>query len=279
MRVSGLTAPGRDWDVPTDYTGLFKLAPTQTRTITRFTREGLEGRVTGYKEVTVPANSATAKNSTSFLRKPANRADFVRGAAGFFPFAPGGLEGVEDISVLDEQPDIVVPSAGDGPSKLERIINFSGEGGLLEIPPGFERGLDFSKKKADDYQNEAVDVENVLEEEPADGPAQDAAEGLTGAADSGEASDEDGQDDIDSLLPVEFPALEPRGALAASSSKRAGKEWAHMVDVKRNITNFRELVPDMAREWPFELDTFQKRGSISPRKWRLSLRRCAYIRR
>lgn len=31
-----------------------------------------------------------------------------------------------------------------------------------------------------------------------------------------------------------------------------------MVDVKREISNFRELVPDMARTWPFELDTFQK---------------------
>ena len=50
-------------------------------TIIRFIREGLDGRVTGYREVTVPANSATAKNSTSLLRKPANRADFVRGAA------------------------------------------------------------------------------------------------------------------------------------------------------------------------------------------------------
>ena len=85
----------RRWDTPADYTDLFTLAPTQSRTITRFTREGLEGRVTGYREVTVPANSSTAKNSTSLLRKPANRADFVRGAAGFFPFAPGGLEGVE----------------------------------------------------------------------------------------------------------------------------------------------------------------------------------------
>ncbi|KAG9627380.1 antiviral helicase, partial [Aureobasidium melanogenum] len=62
------------WDCPTNYEELFELAPTQTRTIIRFTREGLEGRVTGYKEVTVPANSATAKNSTSILRKPANRA-------------------------------------------------------------------------------------------------------------------------------------------------------------------------------------------------------------
>ena len=77
------------WEMPTNYNELFTLAPTQTRTVIRFTREGLEGHVTGYKEVTVPANSATAKNSTSILRKPANRADFVRGAAGFYPFAPG----------------------------------------------------------------------------------------------------------------------------------------------------------------------------------------------
>lgn len=49
------------WETPTNYRGLFQIAPTQTRTIIRFTREGLEGRVTGYKEVTVPANSATAK--------------------------------------------------------------------------------------------------------------------------------------------------------------------------------------------------------------------------
>ena len=69
---------------------------------------------------------------------------------------------------------------------------------------------------------------------------------------------EDEEEDIDSMLPVEFPALEPHGTLAASSAKRGGREWAHMVDVKREITNFRELVPDMAREWPFELDTFQK---------------------
>ena len=31
-----------------------------------------------------------------------------------------------------------------------------------------------------------------------------------------------------------------------------------MVDIRKPMTNFRELVPDMAREWPFELDTFQK---------------------
>jgi antiviral helicase SKI2 len=253
-RGRGLTYTRR-WETPTDITGLFKIAPTQTRTITRFTREGLEGRVTGYKEITVPANSATAKNSTSFLRKPANRADFVRGAAGFFPFAPGGLEEVEAATILDEQ-SIRSETIATGPSKLERIINFSGEGGLLEIPPGFTRGLDFSKKESDLEHKEAEDIENVLEEEPEDELAQDGEATIPAA--SGDASEEEEEDDIDSLLPVEFPALKPHGTLATSSSKRGGREWAHMVDVKRDIMNFRELVPDMVREWPFELDTFQK---------------------
>ena len=34
------------WEAPTNYPELFNLAPTQTRTIIRFTREGLEGRDT-----------------------------------------------------------------------------------------------------------------------------------------------------------------------------------------------------------------------------------------
>lgn len=208
--------------------------------------------------MTVPANSATAKNSTSFLRKPANRADFVRGAAGFFPFAPGGLEGVEAAAILDEQAIRSESVAASGPSKLERIINFGGEGGLLEVPPGFERGLNFSKKNINVDSKEAQDVEDVLDEEPEAEVLQNGESALDGAAESDEASEEDGEDDIDSLLPIEFPALEPHGALAASSSKRGRREWAHMVDIKRDITNFRELVPNMAREWPFELDTFQK---------------------
>jgi len=204
----------------------------------------------------VPANSATAKNSTSFSRKPANKADFVRGAAGFFPFAPGGLEGVEAAALLEEQALKTEPAASSAPSKLERIINFSGEGGLLEVAPGFERGLDFSKKKLDSDQIDAADIEKVLDEEPEDELAEDEDAIKSDVEESGDSSQE--EEDIDSLLPVEFPALEPRGTLASSTLKRGGREWAHMVDVKRDITNFRELVPDMAREWPFELDTFQK---------------------
>ena len=255
----------RRWETTIDYGELFQMAPTQTRTITRFSREGLEGKVTGYREVTVPAQSATAKNSTSLLRKPAARADFVRGAAGFFPFAPGGLDGIQAVADLEDQAiQSNLKVSGIKTDGLERVINFASHGGLLEVPPGFTRGLDFSKASKTPDEGIAKQVEETLHEEPElledrsttdeDGvPSQDSRHG-TMDENPGESS----EDDIDSLLPVEFPALLPHRPLASSKAKRSGHEWAHMVDVNRDITNFRELVSDMAREWPFELDTFQK---------------------
>ena len=250
------------WDVPTNYTDLFQMAPTQTRTITRFTREGLEGKVTGYKDVTVPASSATAKNSTSMLRKPANRADFVRGAAGFFPFAPGGLDGVQAIADLEDKAlQRGQTSEKNKSSNLDRVINLS-KGGLLEVPPGFSRGLDFSKSHMKVEEATAKQVEETLEAEPDDLQNvlndQDVEETLDSVDSEEESAAEEAEDDIDSLLPIEFPAFEPRGPLAVSAARRGGKEWAHVVDVKREITNFAELVPETARAWPFELDTFQK---------------------
>ena len=243
---------------PTRYSELFALAPTQTRTIIRFTREGLEGRVTGYQEITVPANSATAKNSTSILRKPANRADFVRGAAGFYPFAPGGLDGVEATAAYEDELILQNGAERPKPNKLDRVIDFAAEGGLLEVPPGFTRGLRMAEKAVQD-EDAAQDVEQVLEEE------SDAPEALTNGVPLVEASastpeeDEAGsEEEVDSLLPIEFPALAPHGPLALARNKHGGREWAHMVDINRDINNFNELVPEMARTWPFELDTFQK---------------------
>ncbi|KAK3673037.1 Antiviral helicase ski2 [Recurvomyces mirabilis] len=247
------------WDAPTNYNELFTLAPTQTRTIIRFTREGLEGRVTGYKEVTVPANSATAKNSTSLLRKPANRADFVRGAAGFYPFAPGGLDAVEATAAAEDEFLAQSRSAEEAgrPNQLDRVIDFAAEGGLLEVPPGFKRGLRLPEKPLQDEAT-AEEVEKVLEEQADDPEAlangtDEAVNGVTP-----EEADEDDEEEVDALLPIEFPALAPHGTLAIARNKHGGREWAHMVDVNRDITNFKELVPEMARTWPFELDTFQK---------------------
>ena len=256
----------RRWDIPVDYTGVYELAPTQSRTIIRFDREGLEGKVTAYKEVTVPASSITAKNSTSLLRKPANRANFVRGAAGFFPFIPGGLDGVTAIAALEDQAVQEDQQAkGEKDSGLNRLIDFTSHGGLLEIPPGFNRGIDFKKSNNKPDKASTRQVEDTLGGKPEPFGIFEAAEepGVNGALSEIHSLDESDliegdEDEIDSLLPVEFPALKPHGILAPSTIRSSGRKWAHMVDVKREITNFQELVPNMARVWPFELDTFQK---------------------
>ena len=256
----------RRWDIPIDYSSVYELAPTQSRTIIRFEREGLDGKVTAYKEVTVPASSATAKNSTSLLRKPANRVDFVRGAAGFFPFTPGGLDGVAAISALEDQAVQEEQQAKcEKSSRLDRVIDFTSYGGLLEIPPGFHRGIDFKKSNNKLDKASARQVEDTLGGKPEPLGVFEVAEepGVNGAPPEMHSSDESDfiegdEDEMDSLLPVEFPALEPRGILASSTIRKSGRKWAHMVDVNREITNFHELVPNMARVWPFELDTFQK---------------------
>lgn len=124
------------------------LAPTMSRTIIRFTREGLEGKVTGYTEVTVPAQSITAKNSTSLLRKPASKTDFVRGKAGFFPFSPGGVE---------------AGSANERAEELEMaekaMAEKIGRDGLLKVAPGMSRGLNFDE---DEKGADKGDVEDEI---------------------------------------------------------------------------------------------------------------------
>lgn len=42
--------------------------------------------------------------------------------------------------------------------------------------------------------------------------------------------------------------LAPKGNLPLAVTRPKAKEWAHMVDVNKEITNFHELVPNMAKE-------------------------------
>jgi antiviral helicase SKI2 len=270
--VAWLNKLQQRWETEaTDFTDICELAPTQTRAIVRFTREGLEGRVTGYKEITVPANSATAKNSTSLLRRPANRADFVRGAAGFFPFAPGGLDGVQAIDAIERDAQLEWSEEKKPVTKgdeLNRVLTVDAENGLLEVAPGFSRGLGLSSRVKERSSAASQGVERALESDAfqsslsCDGQADD----LRGESQPNHqieqketTSDSDDEDqELEDLLPIEFPALEPRGTLLALSARRGGQEWAHVVDISKGMDNFHDLVPEMAKSWPFELDTFQK---------------------
>lgn len=226
----------------------------------------MDGKVSGYREVTVPANSKTAKNSTSFLRKPVDRANFVRGAAGFLPFVPAGLDAIqetasfEDALLSEGQPHSLVKKS------LDRVIEFGTQGGLLQVPPGFTRGLQSGNEFVAINEEVSREIEETL------GRATDISlhdnhnpqthlircPGKYADETCPDSSGGEELEELDTLLPVEFLAFEPRVPLPLSRAKTNGKQWAHMVDVNREIADFKVLVPDMARLWPFDLDIFQK---------------------
>ncbi|KAG0707535.1 ATP-dependent RNA helicase [Suillus ampliporus] len=205
--------------------------PSPPPTSLTFLRAGLEGRVIGYAE-TPNAPVSTALTSTSMDRAPAPVANFVRGKSGYVPFKPGGLD---DVILAAKQP-------------TEEPIK-----GLRTAPPGFSRGL---RLPGDDPEDEAltslgdtadpnedkhVDESHVVDEE---------RDFLPNGDNFGE---------IDELLPTTRTHLRPSKAPRRTKKINVVKrDWAHVVDINKPMTNFHELVPDMAHKYPFELDTFQK---------------------
>lgn len=45
---------------------------------------------------------------------------------------------------------------------------------------------------------------------------------------------------------------------AAHVKQQQNNDWVHVVNVNKGIANFSEVVPQPAREFPFELETFEK---------------------
>lgn len=221
------------WTDEPDYARWLPLEPSQSRTRIEFVRTGLDGLITGYKEVIAPGADITAKNSTSLLRKPAPMSSFVRGKAGQYPFAPGGLEA----AIKGDLDDLA--------ENLDETLRLQPEA-LLSIPPGFSRGL-----------NSDVDItEFALAEDEALSRLKPKHRTIIPPKTNGNSDFISGSDQIDDLLPTERPLLNATPAFTRRVDK--SREWAHVVDVNQELTNFYELVPDMAHKYPFELDNFQK---------------------
>ncbi|KZT27539.1 antiviral helicase [Neolentinus lepideus HHB14362 ss-1] len=230
------------WERKLEIPSLLKVAPSPPPTTVSFVRAGLDGRVTGYTEAPTTRLS-TGLTSTSLERAPAPSKSFVRGKSGYVPFWPGGLD-----EALKESSDVI---------ELDKSVK-----GLRTIPPGFTRGL---RLPGDEPEDEILgDL----------GEREDDIEGLIENGIKPESFIEEQDDlnetngfaehvmEIDDLLPMTRTTLNP---LSSSSSRRRIKhakiekrEWAHVVDVNKPMTNFHELVPEMAHKYPFELDTFQK---------------------
>ncbi|KAH7886164.1 ATP-dependent RNA helicase [Phlebopus sp. FC_14] len=224
------------WKNEPSIPSLLSFEPTPPPTSLTFVRAGLDGRVTGYAE-TVNPRVQTALTSTSMDRAPAPISTFVRGKSGYIPFQPGGLD--------DAFMSPVQNGASGGSSK-----------GLRTVPPGFSRGL---RLPGDEVEDEKL---AALEDSPQSGhpllnnldcvvPTAEAEQEFF-LPNSGEITE------VDDLLPKTRAHLRPEKARRTKRANVIKRDWAHEVDVNKPMTNFHELVPEMAHKYPFELDTFQK---------------------
>ena len=235
-----------------------QISPTGSRNVIRFVREDLQGKVTGIRQISLPAQSSTAKTSVSFLRRPASQAHSIRGATGFLPFAPGGLEGVEDPLLVEGTDSECASRVTTGVDTLSKLIELDPNNRLLKAPPGLSRGIRVSKT---DEASRNDNIETLLMQHSSINPKTPVASKPIAKPEhssidnKGESTE---KEIIDTLLPVEFPALEPHNLLAPATKRRKDREWAHVVNVNNGIQNFYDLVPEMAKRWPFELDAFQK---------------------
>lgn len=201
---------------------------TMSKTKVKFERSGIMGSISGYKEVFDRSmdNSLTLSNSLSLNRKFAGTSS-IKGETRNLPFQPGGL---------------ISTNIVDGEKHLTRDAN-----GLFNVAPGLSRGLqiDSAPRALDldlefDSDLDQEDVQEVLKE-----PTTINKDVLKNSLQS---------DDLDDDMIPEIPQFQSDTTVL----KKLKQNWAHMVDLNHKIENFQDLVPHMARTWPFELDTFQK---------------------
>ncbi|KAF8167466.1 antiviral helicase [Crassisporium funariophilum] len=219
------------WDHTISIPNLLLSEPAPAPKILTFIRSGLDGRVTGYAE-TASSRVSTGLTSTSLDRAPGPSKSFVRGKSGNVPFWPGGI---------DESTEVIHGKT------VNREIK-----GLRTIPPGFKRGLRLP--------GEAGEVDDLL---AIDG---ETAETMLEGDDTEGSADEDQEtslhqiQEVDALLPTSRAHLKPVGTQKRRIRRPPvqKRDWAHVIDVNTPLSNFHELVPEMAHKYPFELDTFQK---------------------
>lgn len=219
-----------------------------SRTQFRFKRSGIHGHITGYQEEVNLNELENSNTSLSINRGYSSKSESLRGNTSFLPFQPGGL--IQQAATEREPKD----------SGLNLHRN---EHGLFDIPPGFVRGLEVGGGGSG---SGSLDIEPASSEEE----EEDSLEGVHISAASESALNKSTILDGDVSKPkpaVPFDSKEIEGLVPFdySNFKYTDKKnaldkrtWAHVVDLDHKIEDFQELVPNMARKWPFELDTFQK---------------------
>lgn len=247
LDVSMMLSSQTHWDREQQFEQMLALDPSPCITSLQFIRSGLKGRVIGYREVVADAVKRGEEAIDMSLQRPlASKQNYVRGSLTSTPFRPGGLQDVdEENEDIEEDDSSQMPGTGD--------VRFR------TVPPGFSRGLnvtapEFLDTGAPAWMGDVQDVAPRFLDRHVITVDDD---GLYKRPDVAPPPKNDDAK-VDELLPDEYlPRLFQDSVARPTQEKR---EWAHMVDSSKKMSNFHELVPQMAHEYPFELDTFQKQA-------------------
>ncbi|CAL9777952.1 unnamed protein product [Musa acuminata subsp. burmannicoides] len=226
-------------------------------------------------EVDVAELMEGAQDSGSMPRMPGPAKDFVRGSTNSRPFRPGGLDGSQ---ALARNP----PEGALSGEWVRKVL----DGGPAEtVPPSFKKGLDLGDLKKypchwtctdqkisaakkdlmdDDLNMYSVQFDDLFKK----AWEEDIIEGSIGDG-SVQNEDEKEEINIDPLPEAEISSdnmiLSEPGNMGdelpgqnIDSSKHQGEAWALVGGNDEIVSHFYELVPDMAIDFPFELDSFQK---------------------
>lgn len=220
-----------------------------SRTSFRFKRAGISGKIAGYKEELQvrELDNATASNSLSINRKYGLKQDAVSGKSSFLPFQPGGLlnraQTNQKLNLNQQLNDSHLAPR----NKL----------GLYDSPHGLLRGLNLADvtDSADGVTELGADADVEVDGEQA---ATQTSDGLIGGLNMAKLGDDkssgDAVSEVDDIVPLDYGMIKDQ----MDRDAQVKHNWAHVVDLDHKIENFKDVVPNMAREWPFELDTFQK---------------------
>ncbi|KAI8372364.1 NUC185 domain-containing protein [Choanephora cucurbitarum] len=246
------------WEETPDYASNAYTQLSKPRTQIEVVRRGFDGDVVGFREIVL--EDSTGDYSTSMTRAFGPTKNFVRGSAAQIPFAPGGLEAEVIVDQAEEEVEEV---------KVDVDTDFIDFEDTSVVPAGLDRGLVF--EDAPDQQATLKDTIFNIEDmmtmddtfdflkvkmEPVDQVAQEVPS-------SEEPKEAEGLQEVDELLPTTLPPqkdLSHKKLTTNTNDTVKRREWAHEINVNEPFDNFYDLVPEMAMQFPFELDIFQKQA-------------------
>ncbi|XP_076346793.1 superkiller complex helicase subunit twister isoform X2 [Tachypleus tridentatus] len=243
---------------------LYSLDLEPLQTSLQVDRDPTTGQLLGFKEVKTEEQGATAKNSMSLQRAPGPPSEAVRGSSTNIPFWPGGMD----------EPSMEVLKA----ATKQEDIDF--DRGLLSVPPGFKNGMTFEKpelpESEKDTSTKEVQVLNLMDIMSVDDDwdlqacvtdtlkktPEEFQEPKKVSVEAVSVKEEEVWEEIIEMKPLSVTLKIEDVPSVKETLHSSTSEWATMVNTSDTVTDFDKKIPNMARTWEFELDTFQKQAIL-----------------